>query len=189
MNRTAVALLLFLWASARADRTPFQVAYEAGQDAFNLGRYPEALEAFTRARDLDPRLPGPHRWRGRILRILERWDECIASSTQAVRLKPTSPLVPEVRKDLEACRAALGRPSYERRLPEGQGALAVIADVEGAAVFVDQIAKGATPLAPMPLNGGRHVVRLTAPSRAPVDLDVEVVPGIVIDAVMRTTAK
>jgi tetratricopeptide (TPR) repeat protein len=166
----------------------FDAEYQAGQDSFNLGRYEDALAHFSRARDEEPRKPGPWRWLGRTLRVLERWDACVAASTQAVRLRPDSPLVPEVRKDIDACRAALGRPPYDRRLPPGQGALAVIADVDGAAVVVDGIAKGATPVLPMPLNSGRHAVRVEAPpgrsAGRSVAEEVDVVPGIVVDAVV-----
>jgi hypothetical protein len=164
--------------------TDFDRAYEAGQDAFNLAHYHEAELEFSRARDLMPRLPGPWRWLGRTLRVLEKWDACVAASTQAVRLRPGSPLVPEVKKDIDSCRAALGRPAYDRRLPAGQGALAVVTDVVGAPIVVDGIAKGATPLAPMPLLAGRHLVRMMGSAAEPEVLEatVEVIPGIVVDA-------
>jgi len=61
----------------------FDREYQAGIDAFNLAHYDEAAAHFRRARDASPRLPGPHRWLGRTLRVLERWDECVAASTQA----------------------------------------------------------------------------------------------------------
>jgi hypothetical protein len=162
----------------------FRVAWEAGQDAFNLGKYPEARRHFQRARDLAPTRPGPHRWLGRVARVLEDWDACIESGTTAVRLKPDSSQTAEVRKDLDACREALGRPLFTRPLAHGQGALAVLADVEGAAVTVDGIAKGPTPVEPMPLNKGSHKVRLLAEGVAPVELEIEVVPGIVVDAIV-----
>jgi hypothetical protein len=177
MNRWLAAAAL---ACLGAGPPAFESEYQAGQDAFNLAHYDEALAHFARARDLRPRLPGPHRWLGRTLRVLERWEECVAASTQAVRLRPTSPLAGEVRKDIDACRAALGRPGYQRRLPPGQGALAVVAP-DGAAVLVDGIAKGVTPVEPMPLNAGRHTVRAEA-----VEVEVVVVAGIVVDAVLRS---
>jgi hypothetical protein len=176
------ALLIALTATALADGR-FDRAYQAGQDAFYLGKYDEALAAFTRARDLLPRLPGPHRWRGRTLRVLERWEECVVASTQAVRLRPDSPTVPEVKKDLDACRAALGRPGYDRPLPAGQGALAVIADADGAAVTVDGIAKGKTPLQPMPLMTGRHAVALELGDRR-VTVNADVIAGVVVDCLV-----
>lgn len=185
MIRTSSLLLVVLCATAApaaGDKGSFQSEWEAGQDAYNLGKYEQARRHFGRARDLDPTRPGPHRWLGRVARVLERWEECVASATTAVRLKPDSPQVPEVRKDLDACRSALGRPLYGRPLAANQGALAVLADADGAAVTVDGIPKGPTPLDPVPLVQGRHKVRVTGPRT--VEVEVEVVPGIVVDAVV-----
>jgi tetratricopeptide (TPR) repeat protein len=185
MRRCVLLVVLLGAAPAGADRDRFQASWEAGQDAFNLGKYAEARRHFRRARELKPELPGPHRWLGRVSRVLEDWEDCVASATTAVRLKPASPQTAEVKKDLDACRSALGRPEYGRPLREGQGALAVIADVDGAAVTVDGIAKGPTPLEPVPLNGGRHVLRVAADGHAPLSIDVEIVPGITVDAIVK----
>src|SRR5882672_4408384 len=127
MSKWPLAALLVA-ATVHADSRPmkgFDAAYQSGQDLFHLGKYAEARAAFVRARSLEPRLPGPHRWLGRIARVTESWEECVASATEAVRLRPDSPLVPQVREDLNACRAALGRPGYgpgEKKLSAGQGA-------------------------------------------------------------------
>jgi hypothetical protein len=183
IRASSVALLLLLLGGASAaEPDRFKTEWEAGQDAFNLGKYAEARRHFRRARDLSPELPGPHRWLGRIARVLEDWDDCVASATTAVRLKPDSPQTREVKKDLDACRSALGRPLYGRPLKEGQGALALLVDVDGATVTVDGIAKGPTPLEPMVLNAGRHRVRVAAEGHAAAEVDVEVVPGIIVDA-------
>src|SRR5262245_45182342 len=112
MIRTSSAVLvcaLAAGASAPAHSEPdkLRAAWEAGQDASNLGHYAEARRHFGRARDADPRRPGPYRWLGRIARVLEDWDDCVVQATTAVRLKPDSPQVAEVKKDLELCRAAL----------------------------------------------------------------------------------
>ena len=183
----AVVLGLGLGGVARADK--FEKEWNAGQDAFNLAKYDEAREHFTRAKAMRPALPGPWRWLGRIARVEEKWDDCVAASTAAVKLKPDSPLVREVREDLDACRSALGRPRYDHPLSAGQGALAVVADVEGAAVLVDGIAKGTTPLGAMPLNKGRHRVELHPPANGVgydvARAEVEVIPGITVDAVVR----
>jgi hypothetical protein len=180
-------LLLCATAGAQPKKNAFDVEWEAGQDAYNLGKYEQARRHFTRARDLEPRRPGPHRWLGRVARVQERWEECIGSATTAVRLRPDSPQVPEVRKDLDACRSALGRPLYGRPLAVNQGALAVLADAEGAQVSVDGIDKGPTPLEPVPLVQGRHKLRV-AGART-VELEVEVIPGIVVDAVVTGLAR
>jgi hypothetical protein len=194
MIRTSSLLVVLAVAAGASAGEPsreqrFQAAWEAGQDAFNLGKYPEARRQFQRARDLAPRRPGPHRWLGRVARVLEDWEGCVASGTTAVRLKPDSPQTPEVKKDLDACREALGRPLYRRPLAAGQGALSVVADVEGAAVTVDGIAKGTTPVEPMPLNQGMHRVRLVAEGLPPAEVEVDVVPGIVVDAVVALRAR
>jgi tetratricopeptide (TPR) repeat protein len=187
MTRRVALVLLALAGSARADK--FEKEWSAGQDAFNLARYDDALAHFARARELRPRLPGPYRWLGRIARVQEKWDECVAQATTAVRLKPDSPLVREVREDLDACRSALGRPRYDRPLSAGQGALAVLADVEGASVLVDGIAKGTTPLGAMPLNKGRHRVEVRRPMQdGAYDVaraEVDVIQGITVDAVVK----
>ncbi len=184
--------MLFAAAAAADARPPtqFDAAYQSGQDLFHLGKYAEARAAFEKARALAPRLPGPHRWLGRVARVTERWDDCVASATEAVRLRPDSPLVPQVREDLDACRAALGRPGYVKKLAAGQGALAIIVDAAaadaGARIFVDGIDRGAAPVAPFPLNAGRHRVRMTRGARGETTADtaVDVVPGIVTDVVL-----
>lgn len=177
---------IFVAATVHAD-SRFDAAYQSGQDLFHLGKYGEARAAFMRARSLEPRLPGPHRWLGRIARVTESWEECVASSTEAVRLRPDSPLVPQVREDLDACRAALGRPGYVKKLAPGQGALAIIVDAAaadaGAHIFVDGFDRGPAPVAPLPLNAGRHRVRVEENTRA-VEAAVDVVRGIVNDVVM-----
>jgi PEGA domain-containing protein len=162
----------------------FMAEYQAGIDAFNLAHYDEAWRRFSRARDLEPGKPGPWRWLGRTARVLERWEECLVAARRALVLAPRSPLAPEVRADVDRCRAALGRPPYRGRLAAGQGALAVIADVEGARVLVDGIEKGITPIEPVPLNVGVHVVRLAHDGYPTAELRVDVIDGVVSDAVI-----
>jgi len=167
-----------------AARGAFEAAYEAGQDAFNLAKYDEAWKQFQRARELAPEKPGPYRWLGRTARVREQWNDCLGFAMQALRLNPTGKQAPEVRKDVEACRAGLGRPRYEGKLSAGQGALAVVANVEGAAVSVDGIAKGRTPLDPVPLVAGKHTVRVEAAGAAAQELPVDILDGVVVDVVV-----
>ncbi len=175
---------------ALAQQTPkgFDEAYNKGQDNYNLGKYDDAWIEFSKARDLDPSKPGPWRWLGRTARAQQKWRECVDSSTQALRLSPrdaqqkiTSQYAKDMRQDIDRCRAALGLPAYDGDIPEGQGAAAVIANVEGAAVAIDGIKKGATPLAPIPLQPGKHRVRLERKGYLPADAEVDVVPSIVVD--------
>ncbi|HKA89062.1 MAG TPA: PEGA domain-containing protein [Haliangiales bacterium] len=170
--------LLALLAAARG---AFEAAYEAGQDAFNLGKYDEAWAHFLKARELAPDKPGPYRWLGRTARVRENWRECLAYALDALRMHAASKQAPEVRKDVAACRAGLGRPAFAGTLHRGQGALAVIADVDGASVTVDGIAKGRTPMDPVPLVVGRHTLRVEMKGVAPRELPVDILEGVVID--------
>ncbi len=176
MIRTISALVLIA-----AARGAFDAAYEAGQDAFNLGKYDDAWRHFLKARELAPDKPGPYRWLGRTARVRREWQDCLAYSLDALRMHPTSKQAPEVRKDVAACRAGLGRPAFAGTLHAGQGAVAVIADVDGASVSVDGIAKGRTPLEPVPLATGHHTVRVDGKGLAPVERPVDVLEGVVID--------
>ncbi|MBI4511263.1 MAG: PEGA domain-containing protein [Deltaproteobacteria bacterium] len=159
----------------------FQENWDRGLDAFNLGKYEDAWIAFERARDADPSKPGPYRYLGRTARALKRWSECVANSTQALRLNPTSQFSADVRKDVEICRKAFGRPPFPGKLAEDQGAISVNASVEGASVEVDGLKKGATPLLPFPVNPGKHRIHLERQGYHAVDVEVDVVPSIVLD--------
>src|SRR5215470_12305510 len=91
--------LIVLLAAARG---AFEIEYEAGHEAF---------AHFLKARELAPDKPGPYRWLGRTARVREKWQECLGYALDALRMHPTSKSAPEVRKDVAACRAALGRPA------------------------------------------------------------------------------
>jgi tetratricopeptide (TPR) repeat protein len=175
----ASAALVGAVGAAHADG--FDEAWNKGQDLFNLGKYGEARAQFEKARELDPTKPGPWRYLGRIAKIQERWEDCARAATTAVKLNPTSPNAPEVRKDLDECRRALGRPPYPGAVPDKQGGLAVIANVEGASVLVDDIKKGATPLDPFPVLPGKHKITVERRGYLPVTLEIEVVETVVVD--------
>jgi hypothetical protein len=177
MIRTISLVAVALAAAGAA----FDAAYEAGQDAFNLGKYDDAWRFFLKARELAPDKPGPYRWLGRTARVREQWQDCLAYSLDALRMHPASKQAPEVRKDVAACRAGLRRPAFAGTLRAGQGALAVIADVEGAAVTVDGIAKGRTPLDPVPLVTGHHSLRVETKGLAPQELPIDILEGVVVD--------
>jgi tetratricopeptide (TPR) repeat protein len=182
MIRTSSLLLLLVPAIALA-RSSFDKHYEAGQDAYHLGKLEEASAAFAKARDLSPDKPGPWRWLGRTARARKQWDECLEAAIQALRLSPRSRYSAEVRRDVEACRAALGRPPFDGKLGADQGAIHVPISVNlgELRVTVDGLSRGAPPVV-FPVNAGKHRVEL-APTRggAPVQVWVDVLPGIVHD--------
>lgn len=177
----AVLLLFGISHQAWAQKSPFLQAFEDGETAFNLFKYDEARALFEKARDLDPKSPGPYRWLAKIAKVQERWPDCVRDAVTSLKLKPDQKKAPEVRKDLDECRAKLGRPAYSGDIPKDQGALAVITNVEGASVTVDDIKKGATPMSPFPLNPGKRKVRIERRGYLPVDAEIEVVVTIVVD--------
>jgi hypothetical protein len=176
------AATLWVLAGGRAEaQQDLQKQFELCQDSFNLGKYDDAQVCFEKVIDLDKTKPGPWRWLGRTALAQKRYEECVRAATQAMRINPKSSQSAEVKKDIDTCRAALGRPAYPGTIPEKQGALAVIANVEGAAVLVDGIKKGATPLAPFPLNPGAREVHVERKGYLSADVPVDVVVGIVVD--------
>ena len=184
MIRTSSALLLALWPALAFARSAFDRHYEAGQDAYHLGKLEEAQAAFSKARDLEPDKPGPWRWLGRTARARKEWEQCLEAAIQALRLSPRSRYAAEVRRDIEACRAGLGRPAYEGKLGAGQGAIHVpLSPIYGdMRVAVDGIKRGAPPIV-FPVNVGKHVVEMVSEkgSVPPVQVSVDVLPGIVHD--------
>ena len=182
-------VFLILLTSPAEAKSLFEKFYADGQEAFNLGEHDRAQAMFERARELEPRKPGPHRWLGRLARLRQDWEACVESSTEAIRLRPNSPLLAEVKSDRDACREMLNRPNYAFPLSEGQGALSIIADVAGAPVTIDGIKRSPTPIPPLPLNKGKHVVEVTSPAGSEimtgVRVEIDVVPGITVDVVVR----
>jgi tetratricopeptide (TPR) repeat protein len=176
-----VLMTVALASPARAQKLDFNESWNRGQDAFNLGRYDEARAHFERARELEPKSPGPYRYLGKIAKVQQRYRDCLKASAEAIRLKPDSPNVPEVKKDLDECRAGLNLPPLRAQLVAGQGALSVTANVEGAVVTVDGARKGATPLEPVPLPAGPVVIAVSKEGYLPGEKTADVVPGIVVD--------
>lgn len=172
------------YAQQPAGGATFNQLFDDGVALYNTGKYDQAISYFERARDLNPESPGPWRYLGRIAKIQRRWEDCVRYSSEAIRVKPYASSTPEVRKDIDQCREELHRPKFRGEIPEKQGGLAVIANVEGASVTVDGIKKGATPLEPFPLNPGKRQVHLERAGYFPVDIEVEVIETITVDVVV-----
>jgi len=71
--------------------------------------------------------------------VQARNEDCTNASVEAIKLAPDSPNAPEVRKVLDECRETLGKPALRAELAPGQGALSVMANVEGAQVTVREL--------------------------------------------------
>jgi hypothetical protein len=145
-------------ASAEPDLTK---EFQAGVDAFRLGKFDEARGHLEKARTLDPKLPGPHRFLAAVAQAQGRWQDCIDSARNALELNPVSAEAPETRKLHDSCRASAGHAAYPGELGDS-AAIAVTTNVPGATVKIGGLMYGGTPLSPRPITAGS-----TSRSRSP----------------------
>jgi PEGA domain len=158
--------------------------FQEGVDAYRLGEYAEARGHLEAARVIDPRLPGPHRFLAAVAFAEKRYDDCIASAAEALRVAPQSREVEDTRKLHDACRGGAGRAGFAGRYGEG-GAISVTASFDdgtvGAAITIDGKASGSTPLYPRPIPAGKHQIKVSRAGSREQVITVDVLPGIVTD--------
>jgi len=183
MNRIIVAgLLVALTGSALAQQAPspqFTREYQAGVDAFRLGKLAEARAHLEKAKAFDPALPGPFRFLAAVDQAEGKLVECVTDARTAIKLNPNSTEVEATRKLHDECRAGLGRPTMTVE-PSG-GAVAVTANVEAASVTLNDLKYGATPLAPRAVAVGEAEIGVSKDGWLPQKRKVDVLPGIITD--------
>jgi len=155
-------------------------AFQAGVDAYRLGKYDDARAHLEKARGLDPKLPGPHRFLAAVAQAQQRWADCIAEARRALQLNPQSQEVAETRKLHDSCRASAGRPGLRAELGDG-AAIAVTANVTGATVRIAGLRYGGTPVEPRLIKPGAIQLDVAKPGYKPARVAVDVLPGIVTD--------
>jgi hypothetical protein len=166
---------------AYARPAAFTKEFQAGIDAFRLGKLDEARGHLEKARRLDPKLPGPHRFLAAVARAQERWDDCIASARTALLLNPRSTEAADTRTVHDACRAAAGREPYRGELG-AKAAIAVVTQVDSATVKINGLTYGGTPLSPRPITAGPLDIEVRKAGYLPCRTRVTALPGIVTDA-------
>ena len=173
----------------RASAVPVELTreFQAGVDAYRLGKYDEARAHLDKAQALDPRLPGPHRFLAAVARAQRRWADCIAETRRALQLNPRSQELAETRNLHDDCRASDGRPGYHGELGES-GAIAVTANVTGATVRIAGLRYGGTPVEPRLIKPGAIQLDLDKPGYKPAHVAVEALPGIVTDVAVELEA-
>ena len=181
--RWLLALLLLARGAAAQPAEPTK-ELQAGIDAFRLGRLDEAKAHLEKARALDPKRPGPHRFLGAVAQAQHQWPECIEHARKALEIVPRSleELV-DTRKLVEACRVAAGRAPSPQDLGDG-AAIAVTTNITGATVKINGLTYGGTPIAPRPITAGMLEVELDKPGYKPVKTTANALPGIVTDVVV-----
>jgi tetratricopeptide (TPR) repeat protein len=154
--------------------------FQAGVDAFRLGKYDEARAHLEKAESLDPKLPGPHRFLAAVARAQRRHAECITEARRALQLNPQSREAAGTRKLHDECRAADGRPPFQADLGDN-AAIAVTANVSGATVRIGALRYGGTPVAPRLIKAGFHDLEIEKVGWKPAHLAIDALPGIVTD--------
>jgi tetratricopeptide (TPR) repeat protein len=154
--------------------------FQAGVDAFRLGKYEEARAHLEKAEALDPKLPGPHRFLAAVARAQHRYADCITEARRALQLNPQSREVAGTRKLHDDCRTADGRPPFQAVLGEN-AAITVTANVPGATVRIGALRYGGTPVAPRLIKAGFHEVEIEKLGWKPAHLAIDALPGIVTD--------
>lgn len=156
--------------------------FEAGIDAFRLGKYDEAREHLEKAIAMNPALPGPHRFLAAVSQAQGRFEDCIASARTAIELNPRSSEIADTRKVHDACRSSAGRAVFRDELGDG-AAIAVVTSVPGATVTISGLGYGGTPLAPRRIKPGTHDVAVEKSGYRPAHASVNALPGIVTDVI------
>ena len=169
-------------APAGADTVPAALTreFQAGVDAYRLGKYDDARTHLDRAQAIDPKLPGPHRFLAAVAQAQRRWADCIAEARRALQLNPRSREIAETRKLHDGCRESDGRPAYRGDLGDA-AAIAVTANVAGATVKIGGLRYGGTPVAPRLIKPGLLRVDVEKSGWKPARVTVDALPAIVTD--------
>lgn len=154
--------------------------FQAGVDAYRLGKYDEARAHLEKAQSIDPKLPGPHRFLAAVAQAQRRWADCIAETRRALQLNPQSQEIAETRKLHDACRDADGRSPYIGELGDS-AAITVTANVAGATIRIGGLRYGGTPLAPRLIKPGVLQVDIEKSGWKPAHVTIEALPAIVTD--------
>ncbi len=157
--------------------------FDEGSRFYNAGDLDKALTTFQKALEKDDKQPGSWRWLGLIYRAKKQCKESIDAYTHYLRLQgdKTARFTERVHSEIEICRKELGYAPIPKDLPAGSGALAVSANIDGAQVSVDGIARGATPIEPLPVTPGSHEIQLARPCYLTVTQSVEILGKHVTD--------
>jgi tetratricopeptide (TPR) repeat protein len=187
--RSAVLLVCALGvvgaAPAAAGPVPANLTreFQAGVDAYRLGKYDDARAHLEKAQAIDPRLPGPHRFLAAVAQAQHRWADCIAETRRALQLNPHSQEIAETRKLHDSCRESDGRPLYQGELGDS-AAIAVTANVPGATVRIGGLRYGGTPVAPRLIKPGVLRVDLEKAGWKAAHVTIEALPSVVTDIIV-----
>jgi hypothetical protein len=154
--------------------------FQSGVDAYRLGKFDEARTQLEKARALDPKLPGPHRFLAAVGQAQARYADCMKDAYKALELNPRSIEAADTRKLYESCRVSAGRMAAREELGDN-AAISVTTNVPGATVKINGLVYGGTPLAPRPITPGPLELEIEKVGWKPIKREVNALPGIVTD--------
>jgi tetratricopeptide (TPR) repeat protein len=162
----------------------FTKEFQAGVDAYRLGKLDDARAHLDKAKKLDPKLPGSYRFLAAVAQAQQRWTECIDNAHEALHLNPASSEAPETKKLYDGCRGSAGRMPYRGPALGDAAAIAVSTNIPGATVRINKLSYGGTPLSPRRISAGALDVEITKTGYKPVRVTIEALAGIVNDVVV-----
>ncbi len=181
--RSAAVVLALTSAVSAQPSSDVTKEFQAGVDAFRLGKLDEAKAHLEKAKALDPKLPGPNRFLAAVSQAQQRWQDCIAFARIAIELNPRSAEIADTKKVHDECRISAGRAPYREELGES-AAIAVVTSVQGATVKIGGLNYGGTPLAPRPITAGKLEIDVEKPGWKPVHVSVNALAGLVTDVTL-----
>jgi hypothetical protein len=183
ISAAVVIGLLCVATAARAQQpsAKFSEEYQAGIDAYRLGKYDEAKAHLEAAKVENATLPGPWRWLAAVAQAEGSWPDCVASAREALRLNPKSNEAPATRKLHDECRAAWGKPAFSGTFTVGSGALTVTTDQVGASIEINKLKYGSTPMQPREFVAGDVEIVVSKTGFLPATRKVTILESIVTD--------
>lgn len=188
MRLAALTALAALTSSAHAQSPAVTREFQAGVDAFRLGKLDDARTHLEKAKKLDPRLAGPNRFLAAVAQAQGRWQDCVDAARAALTLNPKSSELADTRKLHESCRRSAGRPAYTGQLGDS-AAIAVTANVPGVTVKIGGLVYGGTPLAPRRIPTGKLHLELAKAGWKPIQLAIDSIPGVITDVAVELEAE
>jgi tetratricopeptide (TPR) repeat protein len=178
-----IAIVLMTSSSYAQPSPDLTREFQAGVDSFRLGKYADAKSHLEKARAIDPKLPGPHRFLAAVAQATADWSTCIESAREALRLNPASSEAGDTRKLHDDCRQSAGRAPFRGDFGDG-GAISVTSNVSGATITIRGLGYGATPLPPRPLAAGDVDVVVEKTGWLVARRQIVVIPGLVTDVIV-----
>ena len=168
---------------AAAQPAEFTKEFQAGVDAYRLGKLDEARTRLEKARDMEPKLPGPYRFLAAVSQAQGRWQDCVDNGRKALEINPRSAEVMDTRKLVEGCRVSAGRAPYRLELGDS-AAITVTTNVSAATVKINGLTYGGTPIAPRPISAGVLDVEIDKLGWKTSKTTINALPGIVTDIIV-----